>query len=276
MAKKVKVENTNGLVTKKIKIKKYVVSKKSVKILITILLVLLLPSVFLLINSYMKKVEYEKCFKLEKNTIVEYDSSCSKDVVIPKKINGKKVKIIGEGSFAEKGINSVVIPEGITKIKKDAFWRNNLTEVVIPNSVTTINANAFMSNKIKKVNFGENLSLIGAWSFDGNYIENLIISDSVKTINYEAFANNDLKTVVIGKNVEKIEYAAFGQYDWDIPFYLNDGGEQNQKLYKIINKSGRQFDWYDILAFDNEYNGPELWLETGSVKTKFGVINITK
>lgn len=270
MAKKIRIE---------VESKEKIIKKRKVPILLIclfIVVIIIIISFIILINNEKPSLPTpDECFEIYDNSIIGYDETCTKDIVIPKTINGKKITIIGEKAFSEKKIESVVIPEGIKKIKKEAFWRNNLTEIIIPDSVTTINGSAFMSNKIKKIHLGRNLTFIGSWSFDGNYIENLVIPDMVKTIKYEAFANNNLKKVVIGKSVDTMEYAVFGQYNWDEPFYLNDGGEQNQKLTQIINKTGREFDWYDVIAYNNTVNGPKKILKTGVIDSRFGIIKIT-
>ena len=57
-------------------------------------------------------------------TITGYDTAGGLDVVIPKVIRGVEVKSIGKSAFWEKGVTSVVIPEGVTKIEFGAFANN--------------------------------------------------------------------------------------------------------------------------------------------------------
>ena len=56
------------------------------------------------------------------------------------------------------------------------------------------------------------------------------------------------------------------------------GAELQLKKYFITKKNNyyKKFDWYDVLAYDSMANGPELWLKTGIVETKFGKIEIIK
>lgn len=239
--------------------------------LITIILVVIIPK----INEKTKNNKYTdaSCFIVENGIITNYDNDCPKNVVIPDIIDNRKIIEIGENAFYNKKIKSVILPKYLKKIRKRAFSDNKIEELVIPNSVKKIYSSAFMSNKIKKLVLGKNITLIGSWSFDFNNIKYLEIPDSVTDINYEAFANNDLSKIIIGNNVSKIEYAAFGQYDWDDNWHEC---EQNQKLKTIVNKSGNSFDWYDILSYDDTVDGPELWLETGTVIGHFGTIEIVK
>lgn len=67
------------------------------------------------------------------------------EVVIPESIDGIKVTSIGEKMlWGEYGVGTIVIPEGITMIGKDAFtWCDGLGGLHIPSSVTTIVGNPF-------------------------------------------------------------------------------------------------------------------------------------
>jgi len=65
-------------------------------------------------------------------------------VTIPAAIGGKKVTAIGELAFADSGITTAVIPEGVTEIGSSAFASCQfLTDVVLPKSLTAIRSGAF-------------------------------------------------------------------------------------------------------------------------------------
>ena len=95
------------------------------------------------------------CFYLKRgnnSVITDYDNTCSKDVVIPKQINGKTITAIGRSAFYNKRITSVTFedteenPNQLTTIGDYAFTSNQLTSVTIPSSVTTIGNRAFVGN----------------------------------------------------------------------------------------------------------------------------------
>ena len=78
--------------------------------------------------------------------ITKYHGSAS-EVIIPDKIDGLPVCVIGESAFTHcKSLTSVSIPEGVTTIGNRAFAGcRSLTSVSIPESVTTIGNWAFDS-----------------------------------------------------------------------------------------------------------------------------------
>lgn len=267
-AKKILIEENDEIINTK---------NKSVFTYFLLFLPLVLIVILFILQNIQQNNVYtdESCFITESSVIVGFSPTCNeKNIKIPKEINGVKITEIGERAFSEMGIESVEFPDTLKKIGKYSFSRNNLTEVTIPDSVTKVYAGAFEQNEITSVVFGENVKLIGSWSFAWNYLTEVEIPDSVKTINMQAFDCNSLTKVIIGRNVETIEYVAFGQDDTcDL---LSSEEEGNRNLSHIINKSGRSFDWYDVLGHDNSYMGPELWLVSGEVETKYGTITITE
>lgn len=114
-------------------------------------------------------------------------------------------------------VGKIVIPDGVTGIQgsslNSAFWeRKGITEVVIPDSVTTIDRNAFYKcTSLKKVTIGKNVKSIGDLAFfDCSSLESVEIPDSVTTIGEEAFWQCfALKSVVIGNGVTTIGDHAF-------------------------------------------------------------------
>ena len=100
-------------------------------------------------------------------TITDYDNTCDKDVIIPEKIDNKKITIIG--SYA--------------------FENNQLTSVIIPDTVTDINRYAFHNNKLAIIKFPTPslLKSIGNSSFENNNIVSVIIPDSVTFLHCSAF-----------------------------------------------------------------------------------------
>ena len=104
----------------------------------------------------------------------------STEIVIPQAIDGVPVTMIGEKAFSETKITSVLIPEGVTKIGKNAFYRcKSLRAVSLPSTLTYLSVECFsVCDKLSTVigldhilQFGENCfeycrSLTGELVFD--------------------------------------------------------------------------------------------------------------
>lgn len=92
-------------------------------------------------------------------------SGDAKDIVIPTEIDGTPVTQIWQDVFRDKGLTSVVIEEGLTRINARAFQDNDLTEIVLPNSIARIDYGAFMGNDIKKITIGAGVTTIETKAF---------------------------------------------------------------------------------------------------------------
>ena len=162
----------------------------------------------------------EECFEVSnfggKASIIDYlcgiDSETPiLDVVIPNEfdIEGEKLSIerITMG-FTNKGLTSVVIPEGVTLIGT-AFENNELTSITLPESLTSISLSAFSNNKLTSVTIPNNVTSIEWGAFQNNELTNIIIPSNVTTIGQSAFANNQLSIIEIPASVTSIGEKAF-------------------------------------------------------------------
>ena len=75
--------------------------------------------------------------------ITDYDTSCGLDVVIPATINNVSVLKIGWEAFFEDGLTSLVLPNTLKIIEKEAFSGHRFTSVTIPSNVRTIGGSSF-------------------------------------------------------------------------------------------------------------------------------------
>ncbi|NHL37108.1 cell wall-binding repeat-containing protein [Clostridium botulinum] len=106
------------------------------------------------------------------------------------------------------GINSVIIPDTVKIIGKEAFRNNCLTDINIPKSVTTIKDLAFNNNKLKTLSIPDSVTELGNGAFTLNDIADLKLSKELKTIP-AAFGYNNLVSVTIPEGVTRIEDMAF-------------------------------------------------------------------
>lgn len=94
-------------------------------------------------------------FDSEEQAITGYNIAGGLDVVIPQEIGGVQVEKIRQtlsGTFSNKGITSVIFPEGLRWLESflsgGAFVNNELTEIILPDSVEIVGLNTFSGNDI--------------------------------------------------------------------------------------------------------------------------------
>ena len=114
-----------------------------------------------------------------------------------------------------RGVENVIIPEGITKIDMCAFSGcETLKSIKIPSTVTIIDYGAFTNCKnLEEIIIADNSKLteIGVIAFQNcEKLKNINIPKGVNKIGQQAFYNcNQLEKIVIPGSVEIIEYLAF-------------------------------------------------------------------
>ena len=113
----------------------------------------------------------ESCFTFnsETRTITDYNSECTKDVVIPGVIGGITVETIDYDAFSWNSLTSINFDylTGVKYIKGNAFSGNNLTYVNISKlkSIEEFSHSAFDCNNVSKKNFK------GKDNYNYNYFE---------------------------------------------------------------------------------------------------------
>lgn len=130
---------------------------------------------------------------------------------------------IGDQMFANTGITSITIPEGITKIGKSAFQESKLQTIGLPNSLTEIGESAFYNSAIAAITIPENCAVIGQRAFAKSQLQSfqvveenqnfsvnngiLLNKDATKIISYPTKKNQAIYTVQ--ETVTDIEAYAF-------------------------------------------------------------------
>ena len=174
----------------------------------------------------------------EREKIVDYDSTCSKDVVIPNTINNVAVTEIGNNAFKNKGLTSVTIPASVTTIGNSAFSSNQLISLTFENTtehpsyLTIIGQAAFYNNQLTNVTIPASVTTIENSAFSSNQLISLTFENTTEhpshliTIREKSFYNNQLTNVTIPASVTSIEYYAFNNNQFtnvdDITIEYND------------------------------------------------------
>lgn len=101
---------------------------------------------------------------------------------------------------------TVIIPEGVKTIGKDAFYGSNVAEVIFQEGVTKIDSLAFYECKsLKKVVLPNSLRIIGDSAFaECESLTEIDIPDEVKEIKDGVFDNcSSLKRISLSAKLER-------------------------------------------------------------------------
>lgn len=125
----------------------------------------------------------------------------------------KKLRVIDVSLFEGcKKLKSVVLPNSVVEIKKQAFKESGLTSVAFPKNITSIEKEAFINcTSLKKVTFKTGkLTRISASLFEGcKKLTSIKLPDSITKIKKQAFKGSGLTAITIHEKVTAIEEEAF-------------------------------------------------------------------
>ena len=237
--------------------------QKTSKILLVILLICGIGATQILVNP----VTTNAAEKQKLNEIQwEYEDFLYED-------NGKTITgFSDQGDSKTFGSYILRIPEGVTKIGKEAFKDEFFLEgVILSDTVIEIEEGAFADNFIEKLVLGKSLKKIGPKAFQDNTISSLTIPNSVQEIGEEAFDTNFIDTLKfeskpkIGKNAfgsQYMEYTpenlTFDAKEFKLLENINnikipEGIEYKDGKYKIVSdEEDYEFEFNDAKI---EYNG---------------------
>lgn len=164
----------------------------------------------------------------------------STDVVIPQSIDGVPVTMIGEKAFAETKITSVLIPEGVTKIGKNAFDScKSLRAVSLPSTLTYISLECFSAcNKLTTVNGMDHILQFGERCFEYcRGITGELVFDRDVELYWGAFSRTGITGVKFLSGKCNVKYCAFS--DSPIKYcYIDEACDFTFEPYSSNSKFG--------------------------------------
>ena len=166
----------------------------------------------------------DELFRVDENGRLTAYLGFEDELVIPAEAGGVAVTAIAR-EFEGKGAHRIVLPEGLTNIEDEAFYRCiGLEEVVLPSTLTHI----------------------GSKSFEGCGLRSLVIPDGVQSIGFAAFRyafTPDAELVIrCGIDCDIAKGAFYGTYMHTVTFEGDtfptiDTGETHYESYSEYDKS---------------------------------------
>lgn len=144
--------------------------------------------------------------------IVRRYSGTELQVTIPAMIQYMPVKEIGQEAFRSSNITSIVIPEGVTVIRENAFADcPALSSVTLPSTLISIEEFAFSNcASLSTIVFPNNLKLIGRNAFAESGLTSVSWTPNINIVSTRVFYNcKSLQSVTIPEGVEIISSFAF-------------------------------------------------------------------
>jgi len=133
--------------------------------------------------------------------VTGFNAAAASSISIPPYIQGLPVTAIQHYAFYNRGLTSVVIPEGVTDIGRFAFSRNHLTEVELQYGITIVGEWAFAHNPIRALSIPNSVFSLRQGAFAENQLTQINIPESVLVIGHNVFEGNLLTEVAIPRNI---------------------------------------------------------------------------
>ncbi|WP_270507152.1 leucine-rich repeat protein [Eubacterium limosum] len=133
-------------------------------------------------------------------------SGALKEVTMP-----DTVTEIGVNAFYRSGLTNITLSEGLTKIGDEAFSEcEGLKEVTLPGTVADIGIRAFNKSGLEIITLSEGLTKLGSEMFkDCQALKTITLPNSITEIGSGAFSNTGLETITLPAGLTKLDRAVF-------------------------------------------------------------------
>jgi hypothetical protein len=111
------------------------------------------------------------------------------NLIIPEKINGSTVTVIGKGSFSFAKVSKITFPGSLKIIEESSLWYSKITAITLPEGLTSIGDQAFsFCTDLVSVSFPNSLTKIGNFAFmDCSSLTTVTIPPGIKEAGFGAF-----------------------------------------------------------------------------------------
>ena len=137
------------------------------------------------------------------------------NIVIASSVDGYPVTEIADKAFKGTDIATIIIPEGVERIGKKAFYGcSTLNKVTMPKSLKTIEKKAFAGCGLKSLVISENVNEIAAGAFKMCVsLENVTLSKNIKRIGTGCFTDCwKLKEITYDNTVDAWDEISVGLF----------------------------------------------------------------
>lgn len=199
------------------------------------------------------------------------------------------IKTIGMNNSTDT-LQTLIIEEGVEQLGDYAFsYNSNLNKLRLPSTLKHIGMAAFSGCNVtdgpdyiyqRNPDGSENTAVLNSYAGAN---KNITLPSQIKEIENYVFDKCGITSVTLNNGLEKIGKHAFSRNQisvFDLPSSITTLEVQalfksnfsNPNLTKVINRTGKAFDWTNVL--DTIYNTPQVFV-TGTARTTYGNVTIT-
>ena len=116
---------------------------------------------------------------------------------------GGDIVAIAGGAFADRRIDSIILPSTLTEIQARTFFGAEMGSIVIPASVEFIAKEAFMNSTVSEVIFesGSKLRVIEQSAFENTkHLACISLPDTIETLGSKVFSDSGITSLSFGEN----------------------------------------------------------------------------
>lgn len=123
-----------------------------------------------------------------------------------------EVRTIGNLTFSDTGIVSMVMPDTIISLGFSSFYSSLIENISLNDGLKSIGSNAFASTPIREIDFPESVNSIGSYAFSNTRLNSITFPEAVTIVSEGVcYACPNLETIFISDNTRTIGDYAFAK-----------------------------------------------------------------